>query len=79
MLYLLALAVGFVVGFVIGALSGVLSVSDGEEIVRLRKMMEQVDELLKAIDRPVSKDGLRSWRYDIHVARSRIIRDGEQK
>lgn len=36
MLYLLALAVGFVVGFVIGALSGVLSVSDGEEIVRLR-------------------------------------------
>ncbi len=75
MLYLLALAVGFV----IGALSGVLSVSDGEEIVRLRKMMEQVDELLKAIDRPVPKDGLRSWRYDIHVARSRIIRDGEQK
>lgn len=50
-----------------------------EEIERLRKMMEQVDELLKAIDRPVPKDGLRSWRYDIHVARSRIIRDGEQK
>ena len=50
-----------------------------DEIERLRKRVERLDDLLKIIDRPVLKDGLRSWRYDIHVARSRIIRDGEQK
>jgi len=48
------------------------------EVKRLRKMMEHVDELLEVIDRHVPKDGLRSWRYDIHVARSRIS-DGKQK
>lgn len=47
------------------------------EIERLRKRVERLDDLLEIIDRPVPKDGLRSWRYDIHAARSRVERKDE--
>ena len=49
-----------------------------QTIEQLRERVERVDDLLEIIDRPVPKDGLLAWRYDIHVARSRIS-DGEQK
>ena len=68
MLYLLALAVGFVVGFVIGALSGVLSVSDGEEIVRLRDAghQEVVRSLLELRD---SREEVRQLKAEIERLR----------
>ncbi len=49
-----------------------------KENERMRLRMKHVDELLEVIDRPVPSDVLgsnyneRSWRYDIHVARSRV-------